>query len=51
MNNTFGINLARALTAAVVSGSAVFALTAPASAAPADCAYNPDGRGWLRLVR
>lgn len=38
-------NVARVLTAIMVSGASVFALAAPASGAPADCAYNPDGRG------
>jgi uncharacterized protein YkwD len=45
MNRIISLNVARVVTAIVVSGAAVFALAGPASAAPADCAYNPEGRG------
>lgn len=45
MNHSLLRNMARVLTTAVVSGAAVFTLAAPVSAAPADCAYNPNGRG------
>ncbi|GAA1294468.1 hypothetical protein GCM10009609_74750 [Pseudonocardia aurantiaca] len=47
MNSKLNRKVARALTATVVGGAAVFAVAAPASAAPADCTYNPGGRGGL----
>jgi uncharacterized protein YkwD len=45
MNISLTRTVARVLTVAALSGAAVLGVTASASAAPRDCAYNPGGRG------
>jgi uncharacterized protein YkwD len=45
MNGKFTRTVARVLAIAAITGAAVLGATTTASAAPADCTYNPNGRG------
>jgi uncharacterized protein YkwD len=45
MNSKLARAAARVLTITAICGASVLGVTATASAAPADCTYNPGGRG------
>jgi uncharacterized protein YkwD len=45
MNSKLARAAARVLTITAICGASVLGVTATASAAPADCSYNPGGRG------